>query len=79
MLVDTTPNRPDVARNRFRIEQPNRTAWWNILVSIVAVLVVLGTLPFFWSGTDLEQRFGRLLGLVGLVVVLKWGYWRNRR
>jgi hypothetical protein len=66
-----------VSSNRFRIEQPDRTAWWNVVVSVVAVLVLIGTLPFLSNGTEIETRFGPLLSLVGLGVILKWGYWRN--
>jgi len=59
--------------------QPDRTARWNILVSVMAVFILLATTPFLFNGTELEVRCGQLLSLIGLGVVLKWGYWRNRR
>jgi protein-S-isoprenylcysteine O-methyltransferase Ste14 len=79
VLVGAVKKRREVSLNRFRMEQPDRTAWRNILVSVVACLVLFGTLPFLWGGTEIETRSGQLLSLVGLGVILKWGYWRNRR
>lgn len=57
----------------------DRTAWWNKLVSLVACLVVVGTLPVLAGGSDIKIQIGRLLSVLGFAVVLKWGYWRNRR
>jgi hypothetical protein len=79
VLVGPMKKRLDVSANRFQMEQPDQTSWWNILVSVVAVLVLFGTLPFLWNGTEIQTRLGQMLSIVGLGVVLKWGYWRNRR
>ena len=59
--------------------QPNRTAGWNIVVSILVCLLVIVTMPFLVGGSDVQVQVGRLASVVALVVILKWGYWRRRR
>lgn len=59
--------------------QPDRRAWWNKLISVLVALVVVGIVPFFLGGDETRVTIGRLLAVIALVVVLRWGYWRNRR
>lgn len=63
---------------RRAFQQPDRTAWWHVLVSLLLCLVVLGSLVVL-DGSEIEIQIGRLISVICLVLGLKWGYWRNRR
>jgi quinol-cytochrome oxidoreductase complex cytochrome b subunit len=66
-----------MASSRHPLQQRDRRGWRNFLGSLIAVAIVL--LGVVGATLTDEPNLGRLGALVGFVVLLSWGYWRQRR